>query len=50
MTDQRAETKIITPEGTLHFQEYLVQRRTEPAVHAVLYDGIEVSDAGTWCV
>jgi LPPG:FO 2-phospho-L-lactate transferase len=43
MTDQRAETKIITDEGTLHFQEYLVQRRTEPVVRRVLYDGIDVA-------
>jgi LPPG:FO 2-phospho-L-lactate transferase len=43
MTDQRAETMINTDEGMLHFQEYLVQRRTEPAVRGVLYDGIEVA-------
>jgi LPPG:FO 2-phospho-L-lactate transferase len=43
MTDQRTETKIVTDEGILHFQEYLVQRRTEPTVRNVLYDGIEVA-------
>jgi LPPG:FO 2-phospho-L-lactate transferase len=43
MTDQRAETKIVTEEGVLHFQEYLVQRRTEPAVQGVVYQGIEVA-------
>lgn len=43
MTDQRAETKIVTEEGVLHFQEYLVQRRTEPAVQGVVYEGIEVA-------
>jgi LPPG:FO 2-phospho-L-lactate transferase len=43
MTDQRAETKIVTDEGVLHFQEYLVQRRTEPAVQGVIYEGIEVA-------
>jgi LPPG:FO 2-phospho-L-lactate transferase len=43
MTNQRAETKIVTDEGVLHFQEYLVQRRTEPAVSGVVYDGIEVA-------
>jgi LPPG:FO 2-phospho-L-lactate transferase len=43
MTDQRAETKIVTDEGMLHFQEYLVQRRTEPAVQGVVYEGIEVA-------
>jgi LPPG:FO 2-phospho-L-lactate transferase len=43
MTDQRVESKIITDEGVLHFQEYLVQRRTEPAVQGVMYEGIEVA-------
>ena len=43
MTDQRAETKIVTDEGVLHFQEYLVQRRTEPAVQGVVYEGIELA-------
>ena len=43
MTNQRAETKIVTDEGVLHFQEYLVQRRTEPAVRGVVYEGIEVA-------
>lgn len=43
MTDQRTETMISTDEGTLHFQEYLVQRRMEPAVRGVLYDGIDVA-------
>jgi LPPG:FO 2-phospho-L-lactate transferase len=43
MTDQRAETMINTDEGMLHFQEYLVQRRMEPVVRGVLYDGIEVA-------
>jgi LPPG:FO 2-phospho-L-lactate transferase len=43
MTDQRVETKIVTDEGVLHFQEYLVQRRTEPAVQGVIYEGIEVA-------
>jgi LPPG:FO 2-phospho-L-lactate transferase len=43
MTDQHTETKIVTEEGVLHFQEYLVQRRTEPAARAVIYEGIEVA-------
>src|SRR5919106_3301591 len=43
MTDQRSETRIVTDEGVLHFQEYLVQRRTEPTVRGVIYDGIEVA-------
>jgi LPPG:FO 2-phospho-L-lactate transferase len=43
MTDQRVETKIVTDEGVLHFQEYLVKRRAEPTVRNVIYDGIEVA-------
>src|SRR5919109_2003599 len=43
MTDQRSETKIVTDEAVLHFQEYLVQRRMEPTVRGVMYDGIEVA-------
>jgi LPPG:FO 2-phospho-L-lactate transferase len=43
MTDQQSETKIVTDEGELHFQEYLVQRRTEPSVRGVVYEGIEVA-------
>jgi LPPG:FO 2-phospho-L-lactate transferase len=43
MTDQWSETKIVTDEESLHFQEYLVQRRMEPTVRRVVYDGIEVA-------
>jgi LPPG:FO 2-phospho-L-lactate transferase len=43
MTDQQSETRIVTDEGVLHFQEYLVQRRTEPAVRGVIYGGIEIA-------
>ena len=43
MTDQSTETKIVTDEGVLHFQEYLVQRRTEPPVRDVRYEGVEVA-------
>jgi len=34
-------TIIETGEGRLHFQEYLVERRAEPAVRAISFDGIE---------
>jgi LPPG:FO 2-phospho-L-lactate transferase len=43
MTNQRLETRIVTDAGLLHFQEYLVQRRSEPAVQGVIYDGVEVA-------
>jgi LPPG:FO 2-phospho-L-lactate transferase len=43
MTDQRTETKIVTDEGVLHFQEYLIKHRMQPSVRGVRYDGIEVA-------
>jgi LPPG:FO 2-phospho-L-lactate transferase len=43
MTDQRSQTRIVTDEGVLHFQEYLVQRRTEPTVRGVTYEGVEIA-------
>ena len=41
MSDQPVPTIIETGEGRLHFQEYLVERRAEPAVRAISFDGIE---------
>jgi LPPG:FO 2-phospho-L-lactate transferase len=41
MSDQPVPTIIETDEGRLHFQEYLVQRRAEPTVRAISFDGIE---------
>jgi len=43
MTDDPASvrTKIRTPEGELHFQEFWVARKGEPDVLDVLFDGIE---------
>lgn len=41
MCDQPVPTMIETNEGRLHFQEYLVQRRAEPKVQAISFDGIE---------
>jgi LPPG:FO 2-phospho-L-lactate transferase len=43
MTDQCVESKIVTEDGLLHFQEYLVQRRSEPAVQGVIYEGIALA-------
>jgi LPPG:FO 2-phospho-L-lactate transferase len=39
MSDQPVPTLIDTDEGTLHFQEYLVKRRTEPIVRGIRFDG-----------
>lgn len=41
MTDDPVPTTIETNEGRLHFQEYLVKRRAEPRVRAILFEGIE---------
>jgi LPPG:FO 2-phospho-L-lactate transferase len=41
MSDQPIPTIIETDEGALHFQEYLVQRRAEPVVHDIRFDGVE---------
>ena len=41
MSDQPVPTMIETGQGRLHFQEYLVQRRAEPRVQAISFDGIE---------
>ncbi|MGQ9460816.1 MAG: 2-phospho-L-lactate transferase [Candidatus Bathyarchaeaceae archaeon] len=39
MTDDKFETKIVTPEGAMHFQEYLVKRQAKDEVIDVLFDG-----------
>ena len=41
MSDQPVPTIIETDQGRLHFQEYLVQRRAEPTVQSISFDGIE---------
>ena len=39
MTDDKFETKIVTPKGIMHFQEYLVKRKTQDEVIDVLFEG-----------
>jgi LPPG:FO 2-phospho-L-lactate transferase len=41
MCEEPVPTIIDTPQGRLHFQEYLVERRAEPIVRAISFDGIE---------
>ena len=41
MSDQPVPTMIDTEQGRLHFQEYLVQKRAEPVVRGISFDGIE---------
>jgi LPPG:FO 2-phospho-L-lactate transferase len=43
MSDQPVRTKIVTSEGILDFQEYLVKRRAEPPVKEICFEG--ASDA-----
>ena len=40
-TEQPVRTQVVTEEGKLAFQEYFVGRRCEPALHDVVYEGIE---------
>src|SRR5580692_212925 len=40
MSDQPIPTIIESSEGSLHFQEYLVKRRAEPAVRAIRFEGV----------
>lgn len=40
MSDQPVRTMIVTDQGVLHFQEYLVKHRAEPTVKEILFDGI----------
>jgi LPPG:FO 2-phospho-L-lactate transferase len=41
MSDDPIPTMIDSNEGPLHFQEYLVKRRTEPAVKGIRFAGVE---------
>src|SRR5260370_14723965 len=41
MSDAPVPTMIDSNEGELHFQEYLVKRRTEPVVKGIRFAGVE---------
>ena len=41
MTDTHTPTTIITAEGEMHFQEYLVKRRAQPKVTGIRFESIE---------
>jgi LPPG:FO 2-phospho-L-lactate transferase len=43
MTDDHTPTTIITDEGDLHFQEYLVKRRAQPRVRGIRFEHIETA-------
>ncbi len=40
-TDDRVESRVITDDGTIHFQEYLVRDRGQAAVRGIVLAGIE---------
>lgn len=40
MSNERVTTRILTPAGLLHFEEYFVQRRASDPVTAVQFEGI----------
>ena len=41
MTDQAVPTMIETEQGRFNFQEYLVQKRAEPIIRGISFDGIK---------
>jgi LPPG:FO 2-phospho-L-lactate transferase len=43
MTDLHTPTTIVTAEGPLHFQEYLVKRRAEVTIQGVRFENIEAA-------
>lgn len=43
MTDTHTPTTILTDEGALHFQEYLVKRRAQPKVQGLRFENIDVA-------
>jgi len=43
MSDTHTPTIIISDEGELHFQEYLVKRRAQPKVRSIRFDRIETA-------
>jgi LPPG:FO 2-phospho-L-lactate transferase len=47
MTDTHTPTTIISDEGELHFQEYLVKRRAQPRVRAIRFENIESAQPAT---
>jgi LPPG:FO 2-phospho-L-lactate transferase len=44
MTDQKFETRIVTREGTLHFEEYMVKRGAKDEVLGVEFFGVEKAE------
>lgn len=45
MSDDHVETYVLTDEGELHIQEYLVKRRCEPKVFDIRFEGLSEAKA-----
>jgi len=43
MTDDKFETHIVTPKGTIHFEEYLLKNGAKEAVLGVEYSGVKTA-------
>lgn len=50
MTDDKFATKIVTPEGIMHFQEYLVKKKARDNVINVLFEGVKEAKPSTEAV
>jgi LPPG:FO 2-phospho-L-lactate transferase len=44
MTDTHTPTTIITGDGEMHFQEYLVKRRAQPKVAGIRFENIDLAE------
>ena len=50
MSDDEVETRIVTLEGEISFQEYFVRQRWQPEVKRVFYAGVERSRSRQACL
>jgi LPPG:FO 2-phospho-L-lactate transferase len=46
MTDDRVETRILTDQGNIHFEEYMVKRQMRDYVRSVEFSGIKEAKPG----
>jgi LPPG:FO 2-phospho-L-lactate transferase len=46
MTDDRVETRILTDQGNIHFEEYMVKRQMRDDVRSVEFSGIKEAKPG----
>jgi LPPG:FO 2-phospho-L-lactate transferase len=43
MSDLHTPTTIVTADGEMHFQEYLIRRRAEPTIKSIRFENIELA-------